>query len=65
MNKGRFQISDIFNITTGTAVVFIGLLFAVWAKITGDLKPLAIFAILSATGFLIGSLNYVIGKLSD
>ena len=67
--RGKLSIGDawkdMWNVSRGTAVVFIGLLFALWAKLTGDLKPLAIFVIGVAGSFMIFSINYVLGKLNQ
>mgnify|MGYP000272581321 CR=1 FL=1 len=55
-------MDDIANITPGTAVVFIGLVFAVWAYLTQDLKPLLILALGVGGFFIIYTIQYILGK---
>lgn len=60
------SISDIFSKTSSNvAILGIGIVFGVYAKITGNLKPLLFFAAAIATLFLIKTTNLVLGKLNE
>ena len=47
------------------AVIGVGVVLALWAKFTGDLKPLSIFVIGVAGAFLFFLVNFVFGKLNE
>ena len=59
-------ISDIFAKTSSNvAILGIGIVFGIYAKLTEDLKPLLFFAAAIAILFLLRTANLVLGKLNE
>ena len=60
------SVNDVFaNTSANVAILGIGIVFGVYAKFTGDLKPLLFFSTAIATVFILKTTNLVLGKLRE
>ncbi len=60
----KITVNDFFKITKDAAILGISVVLAVYAKITGDLKPLLIFGTVISLAFIIYLINRIMGQLN-
>ena len=60
------KVQEVFADTPrGGAIIGIAIVMAVYAKISGDARPFAVYVFGVSLAFLIFAINYLLGKLKS
>jgi hypothetical protein len=59
------DITTVFNADRGLVMLGVAFVLAVYAKLTGDVQPFAVFVMIMSLIFIFDVVNIVMGKLNQ